>query len=278
MKELNIELKETDLELVVSEKTLGSLTTNAKQIKVFIESILPNYDVSNYNDENIENAKKDKALLNKASKALNAKRIEFEKEFIKPFSEFKDVVGETVKLISECSLKIDSVVKGYEQKEKEDKKNAIERYYIGTDFRLVEFEKIFEEKWLNKTSKEKDIRAEIDAKILKIKDDLKTLDSIGEDVALLKSLYLDTLNINNTIQYANTLKANRERVIAETRPAIDYVHQNIPQNVAQPASECKNEESQLLIRAFKVKATRESIILLSEFMNKNGIVFEKIEI
>lgn len=44
-----------------------------------------------YNDENIDQAKKDKAALNKAAKALNAKRLEIEKEFMKPFREFKEI-------------------------------------------------------------------------------------------------------------------------------------------------------------------------------------------
>lgn len=75
-------IQETDLELVVSEKTLGSLTTNAIQIRDMVKAALPMYDISNYNDENIDQAKKDKAALNKAAKALNAKRLEIEKEFI----------------------------------------------------------------------------------------------------------------------------------------------------------------------------------------------------
>lgn len=34
-------IKESDLELVVSEKTLGSLTTNAIQIRDMVKSTLP---------------------------------------------------------------------------------------------------------------------------------------------------------------------------------------------------------------------------------------------
>ena len=124
-----LSLQEKDLELVVSEKTLGSLTTNAKQIRDMVKNALPMYDISNYNDDNIEQAKKDKAALNKAAKSMNAKRLEFEKEFMKPFSEFKEVVSETVQLISECSLKIDNVVKQNEQAYKDTKKAAIIDYF-----------------------------------------------------------------------------------------------------------------------------------------------------
>lgn len=37
-----IEIQEKDLELVVSEKTLGSLTTNAKQIKALLNPFTHN--------------------------------------------------------------------------------------------------------------------------------------------------------------------------------------------------------------------------------------------
>jgi len=274
---IKMDIQEKDLELVVSEKTLGSLTTNAKQIKALVEKALPKYDISNYNESSIDLAKKDKAMLNKASKALNAKRLEFEKEFMKPFSEFKEIVTDTVKLISECSSKIDLVVKQSEQKYKDDKKNAIQKLFDGKGFTLVNLGKIFDEKWLNKTTKEKDIRAEIESRIAKIKDDIITLEAIGEDVDLLKSLYLDTLNINSTIQYANSLKANREKVKAESEKVVAPVVQI--QATPEPKKEAVNSASQadIYVRAFKVSGTREDIIALGDFMNQRGIKFEKIE-
>lgn len=274
---VKMDIQEKDLELVVSEKTLGSLTTNAKQIKALVENALPNYDISNYNESNIDLAKKDKAMLNKASKALNAKRLEFEKEFMKPFVEFKEVVNETIKLISECSSKIDFVVKQSEQKYKDDKKKVIQSLFAETDFTLVTLDKIFEEKWLNKTTKKKDIKAEIESKVAKIKDDIVTLEAIGEDVDLLKSLYLDTLNINSTIQYANSLKANREKVKAESEKVVAPVVQI--QATPEPKKETVNSASQadIYVRAFKVSGTREDIIALGDFMNQRGIKFQKIE-
>ena len=117
-----IAIQESDLELIVSEKTLGSLTTNAKQIRDMVKAALPMYDISNYTDDNIDQAKKDKASLNKAAKALNAKRLEIEKEFMKPFGEFKEIVSDTVKLIGECSAKIDIVVKQNERQYRTRKK------------------------------------------------------------------------------------------------------------------------------------------------------------
>lgn len=135
------EIQDKDLELVISNQQLGALTTNAKDIKAFIEKVLPNYDVANYNESNIDVAKKDKATLNKASKALNDKRIELEKQFMEPFSEFKEIVTDTCKLIKTATDKIDSVVKESEAKEKESKKREIEKFWESSGSILFHYQK-----------------------------------------------------------------------------------------------------------------------------------------
>ena len=298
--ETNIALQEKDLELVVSEKTLGSLTTNAKQIRDMVKNALPMYDISNYNDDNIEQAKKDKAALNKAAKSMNAKRLEFEKEFMKPFSEFKEVVSETVQLISECSLKIDNVVKQNEQAYKDTKKAAIIDYFEANNANLVDFNKIFKEAWLNKTVKEKNVFTDIDNILAGIESDIQTIESMPEDADVLRTYYLDTLNINNTIQYGSRLKEQRERAKSaeearkkaeeerlkmqeERKAQAENQKQSTPTDLFPGCREAglnedPQQEVEILTRAFKVTTTRENIIALGDFMNERGIDFDKIEI
>ena len=287
-----IAIQESDLELIVSEKTLGSLTTNAKQIRDMVKAALPMYDISNYNDENIDQAKKDKAALNKAAKALNAKRLEIEKEFMKPFREFKDVVTETVKLIGECSAKIDTVVK---------------TYFDGLNVNLVDFNKVFKSEWLNKSASMKSVCNEIDSIFSKVENELSTLKGFGEDFDVLRTYYMDTLNIASTIQYANRLKEQRERAKAAEEARIKAEQEKKAAEEAQMKEEAerakqnsvnpfarasqlvtneppsfveqtKAQEPELLTRAFTVTTTRENIIALGDFMNDNNIDFDKIEL
>ncbi|UVQ72682.1 DUF1351 domain-containing protein [Bacteroides faecis] len=304
--ETQLAIQERDLELVVSEKTLGSLTTNAKQIRDIVMVNLPKYDISNYNDDNIDQAKKDKAALNKAAKTLNAKRLEIEKEFMKPFIEFKDVVNDTVKLIGECSAKIDAVVKQNEQQYKEKKKVNIKTYFDGMNTNLVDFNKVFKQEWLNKTASMKSVCSDIDAIFAKVDNELSTLRGFGEDFDVLRTYYMDTLNITSTIQYANRLKEQRERARAaeearikseqekqqaeEDRKAVEAEQvKSRPVNPFAMAEQKTNEQSsfvgqskvqypELLTRAFKVTTTRELIIALGDFMNEKGIDFDKIEL
>lgn len=292
-------IQEKDLELVISNQQLGALTTNAKDIKALIEKALLNYDVANYNESNIDLAKKDKAMLNKASKVLNDKRIELEKQFMEPFSEFKDVITETCKLIKTTTDKIDSVVKESEAKEKETKRRQIIDFFDGLNFNLVSIERFFDEKWLNKTAKIKDVQKEIQDKINSINDDMKTIEAIANDVELLKSLYLDTLNLNSTIQYANTLRENREKAQRDaeekaktTAPVPTTAAPVEDENpFAQPSNEPTAEpagfsgvdyentpvpEPELLERTMKVVGTYDQLVALGNFMNDNGIHFEKL--
>ena len=269
------------LELKIGKKELGALTTNALEIKAKVEEILPRYDVANYNESNIDSAKKDKALLNASAKALNDKRIEIEKEWMVPFTEFKDIISDTCKLIKSATEKIDTVVKDSEAKAKTEKKTEISTYWESKNFTLVSLEKAFDQKWLNKTSKMKDIKIEIDTTINKINDDIKTLEAIGGDTETLKAMYLENLDINKTIQYANTLKQNKEKLTSTygIAPAV----KETPEEEENPFSEASTEApvstepTTLLVRTMKVTATYDQLVALGNFMNENNITFEKIE-
>jgi uncharacterized membrane-anchored protein YhcB (DUF1043 family) len=273
------EVTENSLQLVVENKTLGSLKTNATQIKEFVIGILPSYADSNYNDDNIDKAKKDKATLNKAAKALNSKRLELEKEFNAPFNEFKVIINDTISLMKDCSAKIDKIVKENEAASKASKKARIVDIFTSRNFNIVPLDKIFEEKWLNKGCKEKDIEKEIDNKIAKINSDLTTL-NVLDNAELLKSMYLESLDLNSTIQYADTIKKNREKIndskvvepkIEQAQIAFTHIEptQIDTPHIASP---------EIYIRAFKVTGTREDIIALGDFMNDRGMKFEKISV
>ena len=206
------ELQAEQLELKVSEKTIGSLTTNAKEIRDLVKAALPKYDISNYSSDDIAKAKADKALLNKAQKTLNDKRIAFEKEFMAPFGEFKEVVADTCKLIKDAVSKIDTVIKEDEERSKNEKREQVERIAenCGLEEVGVNLAKIWNDKWLNKSTSLKSITTEISERVERIRTDLETLRSFAEDYDVLVVRYKESLNLNDTVAYANQLKAQRE--------------------------------------------------------------------
>ena len=199
------------LSLIIKEKTLGNLVTNAKDIKAYVEEKLKEYSVDNYAGD-AKQAAKDKAEINAAIKTLNDRRIALEKEWNMPFAEFKNIISETCDMMKTASGKLDVIVKAREEEEKAQKKAQIIELWNGKNFNLVPLDRIFNAKWLNKTTKLAAVDAEIDTIIKNITGDLASLDAFGEDTVILKDLYLSTLNLQQTLNKGAELKANRERL------------------------------------------------------------------
>ena len=200
------------LTLSVKEKTLGNLVTNAKDIKAYVAEKLKEYSVENC--ESVKDAANKKAEINNAIKTLNDRRIALEKEWNLPFQEFKEIIAETTGMMKTVSGNLDAIVKEQENREKEAKKASIEELWATKRFNLVPLARVFNMKWLNKTTKLTSVDAELDDIIKRINGDLASLDAFGEDTATLKDLYLSTLNLQITLSKGAELKANRERLAA----------------------------------------------------------------
>jgi hypothetical protein len=198
------------LDLVVEEMNLGKLTTNAEALRDMVKGKLSGYSVENYSGDRIKEAKADKAELNAFAKRLNDKRLEFERMWMKPFEPFEAVVDETVRLIKAASSKIDEVVKDVEKGEKDEKRRLIDQFWAGQGCTLFRLNQIFDERWLNKSTKLSAVQDEIVERIKKVESDLGILDKIGVPEA--KAYYLNCLDLNKAMAEADRIKANRERL------------------------------------------------------------------
>lgn len=201
-------------DLVVSELTIGTLITNAKEVHDSIIDFLETCDVENYKGT-VKDAATDKAKFNALAKKLNDERIRLEKVFLKPFVPFKEIISETTDAIKKISSGLDVIVKAKEKEEKEAKKAEIVEIWKTYDFSLVSLEKIFNEKWLNKTYKTKQIHDDIAHIIDRITGDLQSIEQFGEDTATLKELYLTTLDLQATLRRGAELRENRKRLAEE---------------------------------------------------------------
>ena len=285
--------EERTLDLVVSKFNLGELATNAQIVLATVKEKIKGYSADRYSEDNIDEAKRDKAELNNAAKVLNDKKIELKKKWLKPFEDaFENPVLEAIGEIKTGSSKIDSVVKEVEDKARQAKRAAITEFFNAKQFELFTLDRIFNAAWLNKTYKMKDIEAEIEAKIKQTESELATLEKIGEPDA--KAYYLSTLNLQAALEKADEIKRNRERLAEIERKKQEAIMQeklkpetSIPVMNPEPKPEAvspipeltiaPNETVQLFERRFMVRGTREQIVALGEYMNSQGIYYEKIE-
>lgn len=281
-------LTEQSLALNVLDLTFGTLTTNALQLHNYVATTLERYVHENYSEDNVEQAKADRAILNKAAKELNDRRIQIEREWNAPLQEFKGIVGDTVKMISDGSAKIDAVVKGVESKAKAEKRAAIEELWESKGITLLPLSKLWNERWLNKTKRLPAIEKELGEKLLKIEADLDTLAAVDtEDGDVLRAYYLDCLDLQRTLSYSATLKANRQRLQEEqARRQAEAEAQAMREAYVAPTAEHATTTPtayeapeavipEVLERTMVVRGTREQLIALAEFMNAEGIWFKK---
>lgn len=290
-------LAETDLQLVVSTKTLGSLTTNAEKIRDMVKAALPQYSIENYSSSDVAKAKEDKTKLNKAAKALNDERIKIEKEWMKPFGDFKDVVTETVVLIKNCVASIDTIIKEDDERTKSSKREQVEKLSetCGLDTVGIKLEKIWNEKWLNKTTSLKSIEKEITDKVASIKKDLETLKTFSEDYDALETYYKENINLSETVAYANRLiearkaKAQQEAPIETTveAPAVEQKVEEKPQQSNKADSTLLDAEDafaaamgmeiapapSVMELQYKVNVTQSQKDELEKYMAQLGITF-----
>lgn len=278
-------LTEKDLALDVRELTLGTLTTNALQLRDHVAATLERYTPENYSEDNVDQAKADRAILNKAAKELNDRRIQLERDWNAPLQDFKSIIGDTVKMIADGSAKIDAVVKGVESKAKAEKRAAIEELWERKGITLLPLSKLWNDRWLNKTKRLPAVEKEIGEKLLKIEAELDTLAAVDtEDGDVLRAYYLDCLDLQRTLTYSATLKNNRQRLQEEqARRQAEAEAQATREAYVAPTAEpapTTYEAPEVAIpvtleRTMVVRGTREQLIALAEFMNAEGIWFKK---
>ena len=295
-KNINIvALQEKDVQLVVSKETIGQLTTNIKEVKARVEKALPMYDICNYSIDDIPKCKEDKALLNKAAKALDDKRKELEKVWNNPFEEFKTTCNETCKLIKNAVTLIDSIIKEDEDSTKKAKREEVEKLAekCGLETIGIKLDLIFDTKWLNKTTSMRSIEKAITEKIDNIKKDLEILKMYAEDYDALAARYKENLNLQETIVYANKLKEQRESHPQTSPHKEDMEEANAAkqQEERQKSGKMSSDEEDAMdafaaamgqsvapptpteIRTYVCTSTKETFECLERFMHDNGITF-----
>ena len=103
------------MELIVKEVVIPEkIEFNYAELKSEIETKLEVYKNLVYEEKDLKLAKADKSSLNKLKKALNDERIRREKEYMKPFNDFKNQINEIIDIIDEHVKLINYQIKDYE--------------------------------------------------------------------------------------------------------------------------------------------------------------------
>lgn len=243
-----------------------------------------------YDETQISQAKQDRADLNRVKKALNDRRIQIEREYMAPVAEFKNRINELIAMIDEPAKLIDSQVKDFEQRKKEEKREQIGEMFEGIEQKpdWLKLEQIWNPKWLNATTSMKSISREISGAIETITENLNSLNSIEGFAFEAKEVYKQTLDMPRAIAEGRRLQDIQKRkeeeearkaAEAERQKKVDAIINNPTSQIinrAEAREEAEKTQSATWV-SFRALLTTEQALELNGFFRERGIRFEPIQ-
>lgn len=259
------------MELIVKKPTFPEVIEfNFEELKQEIQKKASDYMNLVYTEDQIQDAKKDRAALNKFVKALSDERIKIKKECLKPYEDFEAKIKELDGIVNKAIQNIDGQVKGFEEQKKEERKQAIVEYFENhpsiEGFETLQLEQIFNEKWLNASVSIKTVCAEIDAKVEQIAKDLETLSNLPEFSFEAIEEYKQSLDINKAItEGQRMLSVQKKKQEEQKTKKSTVVDENKPAEVVNKTWVC-----------FKAYLSTSEAAELKNFFDNKGIEFKPI--
>ncbi len=220
---LPIEKENKTMELKMNAYQLPEkISFNFDELKAELTEKVKMYETLVYTDDQIKEAKADKAQLNKLKKALNDERIRLEKEYMVPFNSFKSQVNEIISIIDKPVALIDKQVKEYEDKQKQDKMEQIKALWAEMDVpEGLTLERVFEDRMLNVSYGLNHVKQKMLDDIKRFNRDMETLAALPEFGFEAQQEYIRTFDLNKALAEGQRMaqiqkqKAEAERLKAE---------------------------------------------------------------
>lgn len=279
------------------DQQIGLLDWNFEELNIALDGYLEKYKGLQFSDNEIKDAAKICADLNRLAKAINDRKISVKKEFCAPYDTFADQAMKLVNKIKVVRADIDAQVKDYKARQQEEKKAKICAWWDENGKKTIPIEKIWNEKWLNSTCSEKEWQNDLNHINEKITSDIYAIAQIGDHakVDFLLTDYLQTLDVSTSI--ANWDRMEKARIAAEEEKArIAAAEQakreaehatpapveNVPPHV-EPAPETPKTAAQddpndyLYSPTFQmIDLTYAQALSLTNFMKNSGMKFRSI--
>lgn len=229
---------------------------NFDEIKSEVATKMDYYRNVVYTEEQLQEAKQDRATLNKFIKALDQRRKEIKDEILEPYKAFELRLNEVISLVEEPKQLIDTQIKAFEGKEKEEKNNRIlDIFKEEVGDRDIDLFVIFNPKWLNKTYPEKDIREEIQTACFHYDTNLPILEQLPDYSAEAIQRYKETMDMSKAIGESLRLKNEEEK---------------------RKARELAEEDSERSWKRIAVLADKKQMELIHEYLNNANIAHRRV--
>lgn len=184
------------MELKIEEYKLPEqIGFNYDELKEQIEKALEKYQNLIVTQANLSDSEKARTTLRGFKKALDEQRKSIKKKWNEPYDAFEKNIKELLALVDKPILALDKQISVFEEKARNEKMELIQNFIAEQLFSFMEENKdcpfdtnkiVIDERWFNKTFKDKDI---IDSIKQQFQDQLDDYEASERDMELIKTVY-----------------------------------------------------------------------------------------
>ena len=281
------------IEMRVSEIQLPPpIKWNREEIKLWLSEILAQYEGLVYSDEQLKDAKADKAKLNKLRKALNDERIRYQKQYMSSFDTFKAEVDEVLKMIDSTTFQISAQLEEAEKKRREEKADAVSEIWNSIEDKpdWLDLGAIYNDKWLNASYSLNQVREDLKITVEAVNAAVMAISRLPEYSFEALEEYKRTLDLPRAIKEGERLadiqrrKEEAERIRKEEQERRQKEAAEKAAQEAQLKAQIEQEQAQEPQGpqvthewiSFKVYVTYEEAMALKIWLNDHNITFKPI--
>lgn len=265
-----------EFNLEVSAKN-GKVYTNASDLLPEIQNGLKRYDYV-VDENNYKQAKSDRTALNNLVKIVSDKRKQVENEAFSQWLQDKKDIMQVEKTIKAASDKLGDGINDIDKAERELKKNQIKELWLNMTNDKYPFDLVFEERYLNKTVKNKEIEESLNSKFLKAEEQLSFIEaSLPENELQAEQviqLFCKTLDLSKATDRINEIKAAKAKLQEKVNAQIEQSKQAQMErvNVVPSQSQLEAHESQSQTQArryciFRFEGPMEELQAFNPILN-----------
>jgi len=262
------------LEFVVDgdfAKQLPKILSNIEEIKKeIIERTEADRNLVLTTEEDFEKAKKRCAELNKVVAAIDEKRKEVKKAYVKPYEQFEKALKDTTAVITEAKDNLWGQITAAEEIEKTRKAEQLKAYW--EELAIYEknyrtWEQIFRKEWLNKSYTVDKACVEIDEIIADINTDIGLIQSLNSPFeTVLFDKYKAGALIKDVIAY-NIMLIDQQK---------ERDKQKALEKLRTPAPETPVEDDPIRTVDFRVVCKKSQLDGLRNYLEYNGIKYGRV--
>lgn len=269
----------TDLETALP----AEIVFNFDELEKALAARVEHYNHLVVTEDAIQDAKADRANLRKLREALENSRKETKRKWNLPLATYEERMKKLVARIDAPIASIDGQIKSFEEQEKEQKRSEIAAIYnelVPENFReIIPLDRIFNPKWLNKSTSRKSIEEDIHTLAMRTKVDMVLLYGIDPKYSTaVKAKYMETLDINVALEYRDSLM-EAELAFQDTdvqRETIQPPVEKAPPVAVQEPVRAPIKEDRLYSLRLEFQLTQAQSYELKDFLTRTGIKYTKI--